>query len=83
MSADLSRLVAALSNRYHVERELGQGGMATVFLAEDLKHKRKVALTVLKPELAAMVGADSQGVVHRDIKPENILSAAAPTAIWT
>ncbi len=53
-----SRLEAALVDRYRIERELGQGGMATVFLAEDLKHKRKVALKVLKPELAAVLGAD-------------------------
>ena len=56
MPAD--RLSAALSDRYRIERELGQGGMATVYLAEDLKHKRKVALKVLKPELAAVLGAD-------------------------
>ena len=54
----LPRLVAALADRYRIERELGQGGMATVYLAEDLKHKRKVALKVLKPELAAVLGAD-------------------------
>ena len=54
----LDRLTAALADRYRVERELGQGGMATVYLAEDLKHKRKVALKVLKPELAAVLGAD-------------------------
>ena len=52
------RLTAALSDRYRIERELGQGGMATVYLAEDLKHKRKVALKVLKPELAAVLGAE-------------------------
>ena len=51
-------LVAALADRYRIERELGQGGMATVYLAEDLKHKRNVALKVLKPELAAVLGAD-------------------------
>jgi serine/threonine-protein kinase len=51
-------LSTALSDRYRVERELGQGGMATVYLAEDLKHKRKVALKVLKPELAAVLGAE-------------------------
>ena len=51
-------LVAALADRYRIERELGAGGMATVYLAEDLKHKRKVALKVLKPELAAVLGAD-------------------------
>jgi eukaryotic-like serine/threonine-protein kinase len=52
------RLAAALADRYRLERELGQGGMATVHLAEDLKHHRKVALKVLKPELAATMGAD-------------------------
>jgi hypothetical protein len=49
---------AALEGRYAIERELGEGGMATVYLAEDLKHKRKVAIKVLKPELAAVVGAE-------------------------
>ncbi len=52
------RLTAALSDRYRIERELGQGGMATVYLAQDLKHDRKVALKVLKPELAAVLGAE-------------------------
>ena len=52
------RLAAALADRYRIERELGQGGMATVYLAEDLKHDRKVAIKVLKPELAAVLGAD-------------------------
>jgi len=52
------RLNAALSDRYRIERELGQGGMATVYLAQDLKHDRKVALKVLKPELAAVLGAE-------------------------
>jgi serine/threonine-protein kinase len=54
----LDRLKAALSDRYQIERELGQGGMATVYLAEDLKHKRQVALKVLKPELAAVLGGE-------------------------
>ncbi|MFN2326258.1 MAG: protein kinase [Gemmatimonadales bacterium] len=58
MSAPLDRLAAALSDRYRIERELGQGGMATVYLAEDLKHKRRVAVKVLKPELAAVLGAE-------------------------
>jgi serine/threonine protein kinase len=52
------RLNAALQGRYRIERELGEGGTATVYLADDLKHERKVALKVLKPELAAVVGAD-------------------------
>ena len=54
----VDRLNAALEGRYRIERELGQGGMATVFLAHDIKHDRKVALKVLKPELAAVVGAE-------------------------
>ena len=58
MTDILARLTAALADRYRIERELGQGGMATVYLAEDLKHKRKVALKVLKPELAAVLGAE-------------------------
>ncbi|HET7042503.1 MAG TPA: protein kinase, partial [Gemmatimonadales bacterium] len=53
----LDRLTAALADRYHLERELGAGGMATVYLAHDLKHDRKVALKVLKPELSAILGA--------------------------
>ncbi|HSE67988.1 MAG TPA: protein kinase, partial [Gemmatimonadales bacterium] len=52
------RLSTALADRYRIERELGQGGMATVYLAEDLKHHRKVAIKILRPELAAVVGAD-------------------------
>src|SRR6476660_5266218 len=53
-----ARLGIALADRYRIERELGQGGMATVYLAHDLKHDRKVAIKVLKPELAAVLGAD-------------------------
>ena len=52
------RLIAALADRYRVERELGAGGMATVYLAQDIKHDRKVAVKVLRPELAAVIGAD-------------------------
>ena len=51
-------LNAALADRYWIERELGTGGMATVYLARDLRHDRQVALKVLKPELAAVLGAD-------------------------
>ena len=57
-SDSIARLNAALEGRYRIERELGEGGMATVYLADDLKHERKVALKVLKPELAAVVGAE-------------------------
>ncbi len=52
------RLSAALAGRYRIERHLGEGGMASVYLAEDLKHDRKVAVKVLKPELAAVLGAE-------------------------
>jgi serine/threonine-protein kinase len=52
------RLAAALSDRYRIERELGQGGMATVFLAEDLKHDRKVAIKVLHEDLGATLGPE-------------------------
>jgi serine/threonine-protein kinase len=55
---EYSALATALAGRYRIERELGHGGMATVFLAHDLKHDRKVALKVLKPDLAAVVGAE-------------------------
>ena len=58
MSDPVSRLNASLEGRYAIERELGEGGMATVYLADDLKHNRQVALKVLRPELAAVVGAD-------------------------
>ncbi len=58
MSDPVARLNAALEGRYAIERELGEGGMATVYLADDLKHERKVALKVLKQELAAVVGAE-------------------------
>jgi serine/threonine-protein kinase len=65
MTDALDRLKAALSNRYAIERELGAGGMATVYLAEDVKHHRKVAVKVLRPELAAALGADR---FHREIE---------------
>ena len=58
MTTPLARLAAALADRYRIERELGAGGMATVYLAEDLKHHRQVAVKVLRPELAAVLGAE-------------------------
>jgi eukaryotic-like serine/threonine-protein kinase len=51
-------LVVALAGRYAIERELGQGGMATIYLAEDLRHHRRVAVKVLRPELAAALGPE-------------------------
>ncbi len=64
----MSRLADALADRYRIERELGQGGMATVYLAEDLKHGRKVAIKVLRTELAMVLG------------PERFLREIATTA---
>jgi len=58
MSDVIPRLNSALEGRYRVDRQIGEGGMATVYLADDLRHERKVALKVLKPELAAVVGAE-------------------------
>ena len=54
----LSRLQTALSDRYRLDREIGAGGMATVYLAQDVRHDRRVALKVLRPELAAVIGAE-------------------------
>ncbi len=58
MAELLDRLKTALADRYAIEKEIGAGGMATVYLAEDLKHHRKVAVKVLRPELAAVLGAE-------------------------
>src|SRR3954466_8955385 len=52
------RLAAALADRYRIERELGQGGMATVYLAQDLRHHRQVAIKLMRPELSAVIGAE-------------------------
>ncbi|MFN2604557.1 MAG: serine/threonine-protein kinase, partial [Gemmatimonadaceae bacterium] len=69
-------LRAALSDRYTIERELGRGGMATVYLARDVKHKRGVALKVLKPELGAVLGAErflSEIQVTANLQHPNLL----------
>ncbi len=58
MTDAIGRLTSALEGRYSIERELGQGGMATVYLAHDVRHDRKVALKVLRPELAAVLGGE-------------------------
>ncbi|MDP9179374.1 MAG: serine/threonine protein kinase, partial [Gemmatimonadota bacterium] len=58
MSAVMERLAAALADRYRIERELGQGGMATVYLADDIRHGRRVAIKIVHPELAAVIGAE-------------------------
>src|SRR2546425_12139954 len=54
----VARLRAALADRYAIEREVGRGGMATVYLASDVKHRRTVAIKVLRPELASLLGPD-------------------------
>ena len=58
MTDIVSRLTAALSDRYRLDRELGAGGMATVYLAHDLKHDRDVAIKVLHPDLGAALGGE-------------------------
>ncbi len=77
MSALRERLEHGLVGRYAVDRELGQGGMAVVFLARDLRHDRQVAVKVLRPEIAAEVGAErflreiklAAGLTHPHILP--------------
>jgi serine/threonine-protein kinase len=77
MATPLDRLNSALAGRYALEHEIGQGGMATVFRAKDLRHNRAVALKVLKPELAALVGGErflaeietTAGLQHPHILP--------------
>jgi eukaryotic-like serine/threonine-protein kinase len=74
---DLDKLAPALAGRYAVERELGHGGMATVYLADDLRHHRKVAIKVLRPELGSLLGPDrfareiriAAGLTHPHILP--------------
>jgi len=76
-SDQLERLGSALAGRYAVERELGRGGMATVYLADDLKHRRKVAIKVLRPELGSLLGPErftreirvAAGLTHPHILP--------------
>jgi serine/threonine-protein kinase len=71
------RLEAGLVGRYAVERELGEGGMAVVYLARDLRHERSVAVKVLRPEISAEIGAErflreikmAAGLTHNHILP--------------
>jgi serine/threonine-protein kinase len=58
MTNTLDRLKTALADRYRIERELGSGGMATVYLAHDRKHDRQVALKAIRPELSAILGGE-------------------------
>ena len=61
---DIDRLTSALAERYAIQEEIGAGGMATVYLAEDLKHHRKMAVKVLRPELAAVLGQTPRSQRH-------------------
>ncbi len=77
MSQITSRLSTALADRYKLERHLGEGGMATLYLAHDLKHERKVAVKVLRPELAAILGAErflNEIKVTANLQHPNILA---------
>src|SRR3989337_1324449 len=77
MTAIEERLAPGLAGRYTIERQLGEGGMAVVFLAQDLRHGRKVALKVLRPEISAEIGAErflreikmAAGLTHPPILP--------------
>jgi serine/threonine-protein kinase len=85
----VDRLTSSLADRYRLDRELGQGGMATVYLAEDLKHSRKVAIKVLHPELSAVIGGDrflSEIKVTANLQHPHILGlidSGEPTASST
>src|SRR5919202_672884 len=71
-----AQLNAALAGRYEIEREIGRGGMATVYLARDLKHQRFVAVKVLDPELGAVLGAErflSEIRVTANLQHPNVL----------
>ena len=77
MTAVADRLNTALAGRYEIEREIGSGGMAIVYLAHDVKHERLVDLKVLRPELAQTIGVDrflrevkiAAGLTHPHILP--------------
>ena len=72
----LARLATGLEGRYTIEREIGAGGMATVYLARDVRHKRNVALKVLNPELGAVLGSErflSEIQVTANLQHPNLL----------
>jgi len=86
LAAHLDQLRQALANRYRLDREIGHGGMAVVFLAEDLKHRRRVAIKVLRPELARSIGPArflreieiAAGLSHPHILPLHDSGETAP-----
>ena len=65
MADTFDRLKTVLQDRYTIDRELGRGGMAVVYLAHDIKHERQLAIKVLRPELTQALGAER---FHREIK---------------
>ena len=91
MSAHAARLSAALEGRYRIERELAAGGMATVYLAHDLRHDREVAIKVLRPDLAAVARARpvrcseirARGAAHPPAHPARFTTPAEPTGCST
>ena len=83
MTAITERLSVALADRYRIERELGAGGMATVYLARDLKHDRDVAIKVLHPDLGAALGGSGSSVRSRPPPSCNTrTSSRCSTAGW-
>ncbi len=76
MSDTFERLKAALADRYAIEREIGAGGMATVYLAEDLKHRRKVAVKVLRPVALTITSSVSERVRELSGLCQNTLTPA-------
>ncbi len=83
MSDIATRLTTALADRYTVTRELGQGGMATVYLAHDIKHDRDVAIKVLHPDLGAALGGERFLTEIRFIKPPARATMSVVLEWWT
>ena len=90
MTDALTRMTADLADRYRIDREIGQGGMATVYLAHDVRHDRRVALKMLRPELAAVIGAErflaeiktTAGLQHPHILPLHDSGEAGGTVFY-
>ena len=84
MSELLEQVSSALADRYRIESEIGSGGMATVFLAEDLKHHRQVAIKVLHPDLAATLGAEALGAeIQRTLGQAGHVTSLGRSLTWT
>ena len=83
MSDIATRPTTALTDRYRIERELGAGGMATVYLAHDIKHERDVAIKVLHPDLGAALGGERFLSEIRFIKPPARATMSVVLEWWT